>query len=41
VNFDGERLSRITAPPTLGEHNDPIRKAAGQIWRRVRSDAAE
>lgn len=34
VNFDGQRLSEIKAPPTLGEHNDQIRKApTGHVWR--------
>jgi crotonobetainyl-CoA:carnitine CoA-transferase CaiB-like acyl-CoA transferase len=38
VNFDGERLSGITPPPTLGEHNDEIRSVH---WLRPRADAAE
>ncbi|HEY1629842.1 MAG TPA: CoA transferase [Rhizomicrobium sp.] len=41
VNFDGEHLSQITAPPTLGEHNDAIRSLAGQIWRSRSANAAE
>lgn len=35
VNFDGERLSEITPPPTLGEHDEVIR--AGNAWRRLPS----
>jgi crotonobetainyl-CoA:carnitine CoA-transferase CaiB-like acyl-CoA transferase len=29
VSFDGERALEVTAPPTLGEHNDPL----GHAWR--------
>jgi hypothetical protein len=32
VSFDGQRLSEVAAPPTLGEHN--AEKAhPGDIWR--------
>ncbi len=31
VNFDGERMSEIMPPPTLGEHSDAI--SAGDVWR--------
>lgn len=43
VNFDGQRLSKIEAPPTLGEHDEQIRREAGRIWRKNRkpADAAE
>ena len=44
VNFDGERLSEITPPPTLGEHDDAIRNRARGAWqdaRRPRAGAAE
>jgi crotonobetainyl-CoA:carnitine CoA-transferase CaiB-like acyl-CoA transferase len=41
VNFDGQRLSRITAPPTLGEHDAAIKSLAGQIWRSRSAKAAE
>jgi crotonobetainyl-CoA:carnitine CoA-transferase CaiB-like acyl-CoA transferase len=29
VSFDGERAMEVTAPPTLGEHNEAIRKELG------------
>jgi len=29
VSFDGERAMDVTAPPTLGEHNEQIRKELG------------
>jgi len=29
VSFDGERAMEVTAPPTLGEHNEEIRKELG------------
>ena len=32
VNFDGQRLSEISAPPTLGEHNAE-KAQPGKIWR--------
>jgi crotonobetainyl-CoA:carnitine CoA-transferase CaiB-like acyl-CoA transferase len=44
VNFDGQHLSEIAPPPTLGEHDAAIRGQAGRIWkkRRIkRADAAE
>lgn len=44
VNFDGKRLSKIEPPPTLGEHDEDIRKKAARIWRDRRptsADAAE
>ena len=41
VNFDGQHLSRITAPPTLGEHDAAIKSLAGQIWRSRSQNAAE
>jgi len=44
VNFDGKRDADITAPPTLGEHTDSIRRGAGRSWKLARSgkaDAAE
>jgi len=42
VSFDGEPLSQVTPPPTLGENNDTIRSFAGRIWSRPRkADAAE
>ncbi|HEY2068392.1 MAG TPA: CoA transferase [Rhizomicrobium sp.] len=41
VNFDGQRLSTITAPPTLGEHDEAIRSLAGQIWSARSANAAE
>jgi crotonobetainyl-CoA:carnitine CoA-transferase CaiB-like acyl-CoA transferase len=43
VNFDGQHLSEVTPPPTLGEHDDQIRAGAARIWpeRRKRPDAAE
>jgi crotonobetainyl-CoA:carnitine CoA-transferase CaiB-like acyl-CoA transferase len=45
VNFDGERMSEIQPPPTLGEHDDAIKKApAGRFWpnrKTKRPDAAE
>jgi len=33
VNFDGGHATSVTPPPTLGEHNEDIRAAAGRIWR--------
>lgn len=33
VNFDGERQSSVVPPPTLGEHDAPIRSRMGRIWR--------
>jgi crotonobetainyl-CoA:carnitine CoA-transferase CaiB-like acyl-CoA transferase len=42
ANFDGQRMSEVQAPPTLGEHNDAIGKSAvGRIWRRRKADAAD
>jgi crotonobetainyl-CoA:carnitine CoA-transferase CaiB-like acyl-CoA transferase len=41
VNFDGERVSDVMPPPTLGEHDDAIKAAAGKIWRAKPADAAE
>jgi crotonobetainyl-CoA:carnitine CoA-transferase CaiB-like acyl-CoA transferase len=41
VNFDGQHLSHITAPPTLGEHDEAIRSLAGRIWRSRPANAAE
>jgi crotonobetainyl-CoA:carnitine CoA-transferase CaiB-like acyl-CoA transferase len=44
VNFDGQHLSDIVPPPTLGEHNDSINGSRGSVWRRARgkpADAAE
>jgi crotonobetainyl-CoA:carnitine CoA-transferase CaiB-like acyl-CoA transferase len=44
VNFDGQHLSEITAPPTLGEHDESIRGQVGRIWKKRRikpADAAE
>jgi crotonobetainyl-CoA:carnitine CoA-transferase CaiB-like acyl-CoA transferase len=41
VNFDRKPISGITPPPTLGEHDDPIKAAAGRIWRAKSADAAE
>ena len=34
VSFDGERALDVTAPPTLGEHNAPIRAEAAAIRAR-------
>jgi crotonobetainyl-CoA:carnitine CoA-transferase CaiB-like acyl-CoA transferase len=33
VNFDGTRATGVTPPPTLGEHDEAIRAAAGRMWR--------
>jgi crotonobetainyl-CoA:carnitine CoA-transferase CaiB-like acyl-CoA transferase len=33
VNFDGEHVSSVTPPPTLGEHNETIRASANRMWR--------
>jgi crotonobetainyl-CoA:carnitine CoA-transferase CaiB-like acyl-CoA transferase len=41
VNFDGRRRSDVAPPPTLGEHDDAIKSAAGRIWRPNPADAAE
>jgi crotonobetainyl-CoA:carnitine CoA-transferase CaiB-like acyl-CoA transferase len=44
VNFDGERLSEVTPPPTLGEDDEAIRNRAREIWRDrrpARAGAAE
>ena len=42
VNFDGQHLSEVSAPPTLGEHSDAIRNAPAQAWKRGgRKNAAE
>lgn len=35
VNFDGTHATDVVPPPTLGEHDDAIRRAAGQFWRRA------
>lgn len=40
VNFDRQTLSDVTAPPTLGEHNDTMRREPEGIWG-VRRPAAE
>ena len=42
ANFDGQRMSEVQAPPTLGEHNEAIGKAAvGRIWRSRKADTAD
>jgi crotonobetainyl-CoA:carnitine CoA-transferase CaiB-like acyl-CoA transferase len=42
VNFDGQRLSEVSAPPTLGEHSEQVRRSPAQAWRRPKpADAAE
>ncbi|MDR3511951.1 MAG: CoA transferase [Caulobacteraceae bacterium] len=41
VSFDGEPLSEVTAPPTLGEHDQEIRAKAGRIWAQVRTPEGE
>ena len=40
VNFDRETLSEVTAPPTLGEHNESVQGDPEGIWG-VRRPAAE
>jgi crotonobetainyl-CoA:carnitine CoA-transferase CaiB-like acyl-CoA transferase len=42
ANFDGQRMSAVEPPPTLGEHDEAVRKAAvGGIWRSRKTDAAD
>jgi crotonobetainyl-CoA:carnitine CoA-transferase CaiB-like acyl-CoA transferase len=43
VNFDGQHLSEVQPPPTLGEHNETIRadRNSGRTRQRKRPDAAE
>lgn len=42
VQFDGQKMSQVVPPPTLGEHDEAIRAVAGRIWDPVhRADAAE
>ena len=41
VNFDGQHLSDIVPPPTLGEHNDSINGSRGSVWRRSRGEPAD
>lgn len=41
VNFDGERLSEVTPPPTLGEHDEAIRARARDAWRDSRGPAGK
>lgn len=40
ANFDGQRLSDVTPPPTLGEHNAAIRSAS-IAWRDRLNDSAD
>ena len=41
VTFDGERLSQVVAPPTLGEHNAEIMDPRGEAWRDRRKEPAD
>ena len=42
VNFDGERMSEVRPPPTLGEHDDAIKPArAASGGPEIDADAAE
>lgn len=41
VNFDGQHLSEITAPPTLGEHNGAVREVGWRERSAHSADAAE
>jgi crotonobetainyl-CoA:carnitine CoA-transferase CaiB-like acyl-CoA transferase len=42
VTFDGQRLSEVSAPPTLGEHSEQVRRSPAQAWQRPKpADAAE
>ena len=41
VNFDGQRMTEVVPPPTLGEHNDSIRASADRLWGAKSADAAE
>jgi len=41
VNFDGQRMSQVSAPPTLGEHDAEIKAAPGRAWLGSKPDAAE
>ncbi len=41
VSFDGQTLSEVTAPPTLGEHDAALRKVGLWPKRRKSADAAE
>lgn len=40
ANFDGQHLSDVAPPPTLGEHNAAIRSAV-LAWRDRRDDSAD
>ena len=33
VSFDGQKLSHVSPPPTLGEHDGAVRSARAQHWR--------
>lgn len=35
ANFDGQPISDVTAPPTLGEHDAEIRAESGRIWAKA------
>ena len=41
ASFDGQRLSEVSAPPVLGEHNAQVRKEGWPERTRKRADAAE
>jgi crotonobetainyl-CoA:carnitine CoA-transferase CaiB-like acyl-CoA transferase len=41
VNFDGQRISEIEAPPVLGEHDAKLRAQPSHFWRDQESSRAE
>lgn len=41
ANFDGQRMSEVQPPPTLGEHNETVGMATGHIWRPRKADATD
>ncbi len=42
ASFDGQTLSEVQPPPTLGEHDGPIKKApANGIWRPRKADKVD
>jgi crotonobetainyl-CoA:carnitine CoA-transferase CaiB-like acyl-CoA transferase len=41
VNFDGEALTQVVAPPTLGEHNNEITGELGCAWQDCRNKSAD
>jgi crotonobetainyl-CoA:carnitine CoA-transferase CaiB-like acyl-CoA transferase len=40
ASFDGQPLTKVSPPPTLGEHDAELRAQAGHVWRQAASAGA-